>query len=42
MTTEIVEKELQRDYSNKVIEKQKANSKYDDAKMLEKYKIKKI
>ncbi len=32
MTTEIVEKELQRDYSNKVIEKQKANSKYDDAK----------
>lgn len=32
MTTEIVEKELQRDYSNKVIEKQKANSKYDDTK----------
>ena len=32
MTTEIVEKELQRDYSSKVIEKQKANSKYDDNK----------
>ena len=32
MTTEIVEKELQRDYSSKVIEKQKANSKYDDSK----------
>lgn len=32
MTTEIVEKENQRDYSNKVIEKQKANSKYDDTK----------
>ena len=33
MTTEIVEKELQRDYSNKVIEKQKANSKFDDSKL---------
>ena len=32
MTTEIVEKELQRDYSSKVMEKQKANSKYDDNK----------
>lgn len=32
MTTEIVEKELQRDYSSKVMEKQKANSKYDDTK----------
>lgn len=32
MTTEIVEKELQRDYSSKVIEKQKANSKFDDNK----------
>ena len=30
MTTEIVEKELQRDYSSKVMEKQKVNSKYDD------------
>lgn len=32
MTTEIVEKELQRDYSSKVMEKQKANSKFDDNK----------
>ena len=32
MTTEIVEKELQRDYSNKVMEKQKANSKFDEIK----------
>ena len=32
MTTEIVEKELQRDYSSKVMEKQKANSKFDDVR----------
>jgi len=32
MTTEIVEKELQRDYSSKVMEKQKLNSKFDDTK----------
>ena len=32
MTTEIVEKELQRDYSSKVMEKQKANSKFDETK----------
>ena len=30
MTTEIQEKENQRDYSSKVIDKQKANSKYDE------------
>ena len=30
MTTEIVEKENQRDYSNKVMEKQKMNSKYEE------------
>ncbi len=32
MTTEIVEKESQRDYSSRAIDKQKANSKYDDNK----------
>ncbi len=32
MTTEIVEKENQRDYSSKVIDKQKANSRYEDSK----------
>jgi len=32
MTTEIVEKESQRDYTNKVLEKQKVNSKYDDSR----------
>ncbi len=36
MTTEVVEKELQRDYSNKVMEKQKANSKYDEQKSIKK------
>ena len=32
MTTEIVEKESQRDYSTRAIDKQKANSKYDDTR----------
>lgn len=32
MTTEIVEKENQRDYSSKAIDKQKASRQYDDAK----------
>ncbi len=41
MTTEIVEKELQRDYSNKVIEKQKANSKFEDANKANKKKSRK-
>ncbi len=36
MTTEVVEKELQRDYSSKVMEKQKANSKYDEQKSIKK------
>ena len=32
MTTEIVEKESQRDYSSRAIDKQKANNRYDDNK----------
>ena len=36
MTTEIVEKESQRDYSSKVMDKQKANSKYDENKAAKK------
>ena len=36
MTTEIVEKENQRDYSSKVIDKQKASRQYDEAKATKK------
>ena len=36
MTTEIVEKENQRDYSSKVLDKQKASRQYDEAKATKK------
>ena len=36
MTTEIVEKESQRDYSSKAIDKQKASRQYDEAKSIKK------
>ena len=36
MTTEIVEKENQRDYSSKAIDKQKASRQYDEAKSIKK------